>query len=135
MSDTTGRDPHFLTANDVTWIHGMQISHFGGQPGVRDTEALALAAESPGKRGNTGFLLPDLFEMSACYLYQIVITHPFESGNRRTGLLTALVFLDINGITISEPSHALKDVVDAVASARAERSDVGVALRRAFLEE
>jgi death-on-curing protein len=36
----------------------------------------------------------DVFAMAAAYLFHIVSNHPIVDGNKRTGLLAALVFLD-----------------------------------------
>lgn len=33
----------------------------------------------------------------------IVSNHPFVDGNKRTGTLAAVVFLDVNGISIDHP--------------------------------
>jgi hypothetical protein len=53
--------------------------------------------------------------MAAAYLFHIVSNHPFVDGNTRAGLLSALVFLDVNGITISRLSDALYELTLGVA--------------------
>jgi death-on-curing protein len=45
--------------------------------------------------------------MAAAYAFHIAKNHPFVDGNKRTALGTALVFLDINGITIKDPKRKL----------------------------
>jgi death-on-curing protein len=38
--------------------------------------------------------------MAAAYLFHIVKNHAFLDGNKRTALVAALVFLDINGVSL-----------------------------------
>lgn len=40
--------------------------------------------------------------MTAAYLYHLVQNHPFIDGNKRVGLASAVVFLEINGIDLNE---------------------------------
>ncbi|MEX1095552.1 MAG: type II toxin-antitoxin system death-on-curing family toxin, partial [Planctomycetales bacterium] len=64
------------------------------------------------------------FEMAAAYLFHIVRNHPFVDGNKRTGAVAALMFLDLNGIGISAPKGALHDLTIAVASGTAGKQEV-----------
>lgn len=38
--------------------------------------------------------------MAAAYLFHIVMNHPFVDGNKRTGTVAALVFLEWNGMEL-----------------------------------
>ncbi len=68
--------------------------------------------------------------MAAAYLFHIVSNHPFLDGNKRTELLSALVFLDINGIAIERESETLYDLTMAVAEGRAGKEEVVATLAR-----
>lgn len=46
-------------------------------------------------------LYGSLAEMAAVYAWGIARNHPFVDGNKRTALLTALTFLEMNGRTVS----------------------------------
>lgn len=71
-----------------------------------------------------------LFEMAAAYLFHIVSNHPFVDGNKRAGLLAALVFLEINGIAIERPSEELFELTMAVAEGRASKREAAATLAR-----
>ena len=43
------------------------------------------------------FAHEDIHAMAAAYAFHIAQNQPFVDGNKRTGLLAAIVFLDING--------------------------------------
>ncbi len=68
--------------------------------------------------------------MAAAYLFHIVKNHPFVDGNKRTGLLAALVFLDVNGIGIEHPSDALYELTMGVAEGRIEKRAIAIELER-----
>lgn len=71
-----------------------------------------------------------LFGMAAAYRFHIVSNHPFVDGNKRAGLLAALAFLDVNGISISHPSAALYELTIGVAEGRTTKNTVAAALEQ-----
>ena len=70
------------------------------------------------------FLHKDLFEMAAAYLFHIVLNHPFLDGNKRTGTVAALVFLDLNGIEIDAPKGSLYDLTMSVATGQTDKAQI-----------
>ena len=122
--------PEFLTVEDVLDIHARQVARYGGAGGIRDRGLLESAVAQPQTTFDGEFVHEDLFAMAAAYLFHIVRNHPFLDGNKRTGLLTALVFLDINGIPIEHGSEELYELTLAVAEGRLEKDEVTGVLRR-----
>jgi death-on-curing protein len=49
------------------------------------------------------------------------MNHSFIDGNKRTALVTALVFLDFNGIRIDDPKGILYKTMMAVASGKKKK--------------
>lgn len=128
---TSSTDPLFLELDEVLEIHAMQLGRFGGGAGLRDRGLLESAIAQPQASYDGAFVHPGLFEMAAAYLFHIVSNHPFVDGNKRAGLLAALVFLDINGISVEHPSDELFELTMAVAEARMSKAEVAVRLERA----
>ena len=62
------------------------------------------------------FLHSDLYEMAAAYAFHLCQNHPFVDGNKRTALASALVFLELNGITVSDPEGRLYDAMLSLTS-------------------
>ena len=122
--------PVFLTLDELLGIHRDQVERYGGHGGVRDLPLLqsALAAPSAGFSG--GYLLSDLYEMAAAYLFHIVSNHPFVDGNKRTGLAAALLFLFLNDIEVEAPQGEIESLVKAVATHQADRPKVAEFLRK-----
>ena len=120
----------FLTLGEVLRIHETQINLFGGRDGVRDIGLLESAIEMP-RAGMCGsYLHSDLFEMAAAYLFHIVQSHPFLDGNKRTGTVAAIVFLDINDVAVEISNNELTDLVISVACGGIEKAAIAEFLRK-----
>ncbi len=120
----------FLTVADVLEIHESQLERFGGGAGIRDLGILESAVAQPQASFGGEYVHGDIFEMAAAYLFHIVNNHAFVDGNKRTGLLAALVFLDTNGVSLTEDSELLYDLTVGVAEGRVPKSDVVDRLRK-----
>ncbi len=111
----------FLNAEDVLAIHERQLRRFGGIRGVRDPGLLDSALSQPMASFGGDFLHEDVFVMAAAYLFHLVKNHPFLDGNKRTGLVAAIVFLAINGGPILPGSPELYEMTIAVAEGRLDK--------------
>lgn len=120
----------FLTVNDVLEIHARQLKRYGGAAGVRDMGLLESAVAQPFATFDGEFVHESLFAMAAAYLFHIVSNHPFVDGNKRTGLLAALVFLDLNGITVEHSTDALHKLTMDVAEGKLDKAAVAAEVRR-----
>jgi death-on-curing protein len=116
--------PEFLTLEDVLEIHALQLERYGGAAGLRDQGLLESALAQPEATFDGELLHGDLFAMAGAYLYHVVCNHPFVDGNKRTGLLAALVFLDTNGITLDHSSEELYSLTMAVAEGSTTKEEV-----------
>ncbi len=122
--------PEFITLQDVVEIHKDQIGRYGGSPGIRDIGLLesALAMPQAGMRGQ--YFHADLFEMAAAYLYHLVLNHPFVDGNKRVGLATALVFLELNGEFPEATNEEMVEITLGVAQGKAAKSALAEFFRK-----
>jgi death-on-curing protein len=78
----------------------------GGAAGVRDSGLLESALARP--RHQFAYASPSIIEMAAAYTGGIVQNHPFIDGNKRTGFVIGILFLEMNGLafTASETEAA-----------------------------
>ncbi len=109
-------EPSFLTFADVIRIHVDQIERYGGQVGIRDLGLLQSALAMPGASFGQEWLHRDLYEMAAAYAFHLSQNQPFVDGNKRTGLVCALAFLEINDVSIADVEGRLYDAMMDVAS-------------------
>jgi death on curing protein len=122
--------PDFLDISDVLELHALQIARYGGADGLRDRGLLESALAQPKATFAGELLHEDLFSMAAAYLFHIVQNHPFVDGNKRTGLIAALVFLDLNGISIAQGSPDLHDLTMGVARGELTKDAAAEVLRQ-----
>ena len=115
---------------EVLLILQDQIRRYGGSYGVRDPALLSSALAMPSATFSGEFLHADIFQQAAAYAYHLCQNHPFLDGNRRTALAAALVFLDLNGIDISDPSLDLYRCMVGVAQGKKTRSDISSTFRK-----
>jgi death-on-curing protein len=101
----------FLSLDEVLESHAEQIAAYGGTEGIRDVGLLESALAQPSAMFGGQYLHVDAFEMAAAYLLHIVKNHPFLDGNKRVGLEAALLFLEINGLSIETTDEALVEIV------------------------
>lgn len=98
-------DIRWLTQRMVESFHQESLARFGGASGVRDEGLLESALA---RRQNRAAYEDDatIFALAADYCFGIVRNHPFVDGNKRAGLLSARVFLALNGYRF-EPDEAI----------------------------
>ena len=123
-------DTLFLTLAEVIEIHADQIRRYGGQAGLRDLALLESALAQPEASFAGEWLHGDHYAMAAAYAYHLCQNHPFIDGNKRTGLAAALVFLELNGITVLDPRGRLKNAMIRIASDRMSKDDFAKLLTR-----
>lgn len=122
-------NPEFLSLDDVLEIHEYYIERFGGTFGIRDQGLLESAIAMPQAGNENDYYHHDVFEMAAAYAYHMAQNQPFLDGNKRTGLASAMVFLEINGVVLSDPNEALYDAMIKVSERTLDKSGLADLLR------
>jgi death on curing protein len=120
-------EPIFLTIDQVIAAHADQIATFGGDPAALTSEGRALlesALAQPEASWGGQWLNSFPFEMAAAYLYSICEDHPFQDGNKRVALDTALAFLALNGFEFVGDPDATTQFVLSVASGKQTKGTV-----------
>ncbi len=120
--------PRFLTFAEVLIILQDQIRRYGGTYGLRDPALLSSALAMPSTSFEGQLLHRDLNAQAAAYAFHICQNHPFVDGNKRTALAAALVYLDLNGIEVSDPKGSLYSLMVDVASGRNGKAEIAQAL-------
>lgn len=124
--------PEFLEVDDVLDLHLQQLARFGGASGLRDRGLLESAVAQPQMTADGEFIHPDVFAMAAAYLFHIVRNHAFVDGNKRTGLLACLVFLDLNDHPLEHDTDGLYRLTLGVADGSINRPEVAETLRAIY---
>ena len=125
--------PDFLSVEEVEFIHGEQLSRYGGTDGLRDRDLLESAVATPQAMFEGEFLHQGLFAMAAAYAFHVAENQPFVDGNKRTGLVSALVFLELNEVTVLDPDGRLYQAMIDIAKHEGDKKSLAALLRELAL--
>lgn len=114
----------FLSVEQVIEIHDVFLEDHGGLPGIRDKGLLISAIEMPRASMFGEFLHKTIYDKAAAYLFHIVQNHPFNDGNKRTGALTTILFLEENGVTTAFSDKDYEEFVVEVAQGRKNKGQI-----------
>src|SRR5690606_20754467 len=112
----------------VLALHDEQLAEHGGMAGIRDLGLLKSALARPLNLAAYGE--PDAASLAAAYAFGIARNHPFADGNKRTAAVTALLFLDLNGIGFSIGEAELVIMVLALAAGELGEDEVAAWFRQ-----
>ena len=100
-------EPVWIEEREVLALHRRLLAIDGGREGLCDASLLASALARPRQIHAYGSK-PDLIDLAAAYTAGIIRNHPFVDGNKRTGFVIGVLFLELNGLrfTASEESAA-----------------------------
>jgi len=100
MSDL--RPVIYLTVGEVERFHAEIMQRAGQLPTPpRDRGLLESAVQRP--QTAAYYDGADIIMQAAFYMTGIAANHPFVDGNKRTGFISGMVFLRINGVTQGDP--------------------------------
>jgi death-on-curing protein len=115
-----------LSLEHILQLHILAIRSFGGNEGIRDLGRLESAIASQDQEAFGKELYVGLHAKAAAMCRGIIGDHPFSDGNKRTAMLVALTFLQINGVEIEAQPGELEDFAVRIAT---DQLDVPVIAR------
>ena len=81
-------------------LHDEQLAEHGGLSGIRDLGAVQSALSRPQNLASYDGC-DDIARLAAAYAFGIAKNHGFLDGNKRTALVTADLFLMLNGYQLN----------------------------------
>jgi death on curing protein len=119
----------FLTFEQVIEIHDAFLEDHGGLSGIRDKGLLISAVEMPRASMFGECLHKTIYDKAAAYLFHIVQNHPFNDGNKRTGALTTILFLEENGVKTVFSDKDYEEFVLNVAQGQKNKEEIAYFLK------
>ncbi|MFN0080385.1 MAG: type II toxin-antitoxin system death-on-curing family toxin [Prosthecobacter sp.] len=95
------KEPEWVLRDTVLLLHEQSLAEHGGSPGIRDEGLLDSALGKPHNLFSYGN--PAIFDLAASYVFGLVKNHPFLDGNKRTGFVVGVLFLQLNGYYLTAP--------------------------------
>jgi death-on-curing protein len=107
-------EPIGIDERDARALHDRLLALDGGAPGLRDPGFLQSALARPRQLHAYGDN-PDIIDMAASYTACIVRNHPFIDGNKCTGFLLGVLFLELNGLRFTATEESAAQVILSLA--------------------
>ena len=86
-----------LSVERIMQIHHLMIEETGGMDGIRDDGLLESAVNAPFQTFDDVPLYKTIEAKAARLGYSLISNHAFIDGNKRTGMMAMLLFLELNG--------------------------------------
>ena len=100
----TPRPITFLDEDDLLEIHNALVEDFAraedpiSPPGIKSPNLVSSAILRPQTSHGSEYKYPTVEMAAAALLHSVVQNHAFHNGNKRTGLVSMLAFLDRNNV-------------------------------------
>lgn len=108
-------EPVWIDERDALALHDRLLALHDGAAGVRDDGLLKSALARPQQHFAYADS-PDLIDMATAYTAGIVRNHPFVDGNKRTGFVIGILFLELNGYRFNAREEDATQAVLALAA-------------------
>ena len=122
------RSPTWIDERDVLAMHDRLLAAHGGVPGLRDRGLLESALARPRQHYSYAESV-DIVDMAALYTIAVVQNHPFVDGNKRTGFLAGVLFLELNGLDFKATEEHVIGTVLALAAGELDEAGYAAWLR------
>jgi death on curing protein len=123
------KEPVWVYERDVHAIHARLLTLHGGASGLRDFGLLqsALARLHQHYAYADG---PEVVDLAALYTAGIVLNHPFVDGNKRTGFVVGVLFLELNGYVFQASEEEATEAVFSLAAGTMKEDEFARWLRK-----
>ncbi len=105
-----------ILLEDILLLHKLSIDSFGGSHGIRDSGLLESAIARPFQSFDGRDLYRSVFEKAAALAESLIINHPFVDGNKRTGTVAMIAFLQENNLQMTIDQEGLYNFIVSIST-------------------
>ena len=109
------KEPVWIDERDALALHDRLLALHGGAVGLRDDGLLKSALARP-QQHFAYAESPDIVDMAAAYTWGIVRNYTFVDGNKRTGFVVGVLFLELNGYRFNASEEDAAQMILELAS-------------------
>lgn len=114
----------------IVFLHDEIIKHYGGLGGIKNYSLLEACLSS----GFAGFgdieLYKTTLEKIAKIAFSIIKNHPFNDGNKRTGIATMEFLLNLNNKELIISDDELYDITMDISTDKADEQKLSLILKQ-----
>ena len=112
-----------LTVEEISDLHVKLIERTGGSHGLRDQSLLESAVYSAMSGFGDNEAYPSVEEKAARLMFSLTNNHAFVDGNKRIGVLTMLMTLQLNNVKIKYTQTELISLGISVADGKTKYTE------------
>ncbi|MBV9741991.1 MAG: type II toxin-antitoxin system death-on-curing family toxin [Hyphomicrobiales bacterium] len=122
------KEPLWIDERDALILHDRFLALDGGAAGLRDNGLLKSALA---RRGQHFAYVSgsEIVRLAALYTASIIRDHPFVDGNKRTGFVIGIRFMELNGYGFTASEEDAANAALALAAHDIEESEYAEFLR------
>ena len=113
-----------ISIDDILILHERSIIDYGGMKGIRDPGMLESAIARPFQIFSGNELYPEAIQKAAALAESLIINHPFMDGNKRTGALTMIAFLNHAGYKLAASSDNLYQMIISISTGQLKFEEI-----------
>jgi death on curing protein len=111
------KEPLWIDLRDALALHDRLLALDGGASGVR-SQALLESALARSQQLHAYGDSPGIIDLAAAYTFGIVCNHPFVDGNKRTGFVIGVLFLELNGYRFNASEEGATEAIFQLAAGK-----------------
>lgn len=115
------KEPLWIEERDALAIHDRLLALHGGATGLRDQGLLESALARPRQHYSYAGI-SDIVALAVLYTVGIVRNHPFVDGNKRTGFVIGVLFLELHGYQFRASEQDATQAVMALAAGKIDEA-------------
>ena len=119
----------WIEEREALAIHQRLLVLHGGAAGVRSRALLQSALARPRQAAAYGEI-PAMTDLAGLITAGVVKNHPFVDGNKRTGFVLGVLFLELNGFVFEATQAEAAAAVLALAEGAVDEEAYGAFLKR-----
>ena len=105
-----------ISVDEVLQIHDLVIKTTGGLKGVKDHGRIESAVAGLVQNVFGIEIYPTVLHKAASLMRSLICDHPFADGNKRTAMLCAITYLEINNVIFATEEHEIEDFAVKIAT-------------------
>ena len=114
----------WITLEEALIMHDLALELDGGSPGILNLSNLESALGQPQAGFGDVLFHPTLETQAAAYLFHASQAHAFQDGNKRTGVLCCLTFLQLNGLKPTIGEYEMYELTLEIAKGNLSKADI-----------
>jgi death-on-curing protein len=122
------KKPVWIDERDALVLHNRLLALHGGAGGLRDGGLLQSVPARP-QQQYAYAEGADILDMATAYTVGILRNHPFVDGNKRTGFVVGILFLELNGYRFVASEEDAAQAVLKLADGTLDEADYSSFLR------